>query len=348
MATEFANLTGMDGTGTGNNGSGTSVSAGSLTPSASGDLVYQVVASLAASRSQSSFAAGSQSNIGWNLLSADLMDGWAGQYGVYNSTSPLNPSMTMGSSQPWASAAVLLKTGSSGSVPSGMRIVHLVLENIPQQVAAGGTGKPFPNPLSLQFPSSGNLLLAMIAGGHNAETVTSISDSSGNSWSQAGATAANGDATAQAYYTGGAATSADLGLTLNWSGSSGDYTALLYDVTGAAAEPLDTATGAVGTQATAGNLTMPFTITPATANELVFLAAAWQQNTGTGLVGQFFDANGFSGESLNGPGPVDENNGWGHAITTSTAAVGFTFTLESATTATGNWVATAAAFQAAH
>jgi hypothetical protein len=213
MASEFDNVIGIDGPGTGNHGTGTSVTAGSLTPTMSGDLVYQVVSSL--SRNQSSFTAGTQGNIAWNLLSADLMDGWAGQYGVYNSTSAVNPALTMGTSQKWASGAILLKTGTPGGVPSGMRIVHLIHENIPVNTSAGVTGNPFANLTSLQFPSSGNLLVAMIGGG-NACTVTSITDTNQNTWTQAGATQiqAAGNDTVEAYYAGNAI-SGNLGLTVN-------------------------------------------------------------------------------------------------------------------------------------
>ncbi len=347
MATEFANVTGVDGPGTGNHGTGASVTAGNLTPTVSGDLVYQVVASL--SRNQSSFTAGAQGNLTWNLLSADLMDGWAGQYGVYNSTSALNPTMTMGTSQKWVSAAILLKSGNSGSVPSGMRIVHLVHENIPKHTSSGGTGNPFPNPLSLQLPCSGNLLVAMIGGGNNSETVTRITDTSNNTWSQAGSTQViAGNDTVQAFYAGSATPSSNLGLTLNWTGGDGDFTIFFYDVTGAAASPLDTTAGSTGTQSIAGNLTMPFTITPATPHEIIFAEVIWDFNTATGLNGQLFDTNTFSGEDLSGPEPVDENNGWGHVITTTTGPVGFTWQPLSGSLPVGPWAGMAAAFKAAN
>src|ERR1035438_3570063 len=42
----MANVIAADGAGAGNEGSGTSATAGSMTPTASGDMVYQVVASL--------------------------------------------------------------------------------------------------------------------------------------------------------------------------------------------------------------------------------------------------------------------------------------------------------------
>jgi len=347
MATEFDNVIAVDGSGTGSNGTGTSVTAGNLRPTTSGDLAYQIVFSL--SVNQSSFTAGSQGNIGWNLLSADLMDGWAGQYGVYNSTSVINPTMSMGTSQNWVTAAILLQQGSAGSVPSGMRIVHLLHENIPYTTGAGGTGNPFLNPLPLQFPSSGNLLVAMIGGGDASETVTSMTDNN-NTWTQAGSTfVAPASDTVQTYDAGNATSSSNLGLTLNWTGSSGDFTIFLYDVTGAASSPLDTTTGATGNQdSTNGTLTAPYTLTPAQSGELIFTDIMWEFNTAIGLLPStgtsYFDTNTFSGESLSGPEPVDQNNGWGHVIYTGTTAVSFTWSQLSNTLPAGNWTSMAVAF----
>ena len=343
MVTEFNNVVGIDAA-VASQGSGTSVTAGSMTPTVVDDLAYQVVFNIPTQ--QSAFTAGSQSNISWSLLSADLMDGWAAQYGLYNSTSAINPTLTMGTSQKWVSAAVLLKTGTSGGVPSGMRIVHLIHENIPVTPAGGGTGNPFANPLALQFPSSGNLLVAMIGGGF-ACTVTSITDTNQNAWTQAGATQiqAAGNDTVQAYYAENAV-SGNLGLTVDWNATDGDQTIFFYDVTGAATSPLDTTAGSSGSQSVAGNLTMPFTITPAGANEIIFEEVIWDYNTGSGLVGQgqFFDTNIFDGESPSGPEPVDQNNGWGHALTTSTTPVAITWETMFNDLPTGNWAGMAAAF----
>jgi hypothetical protein len=353
MATEFDNVVGMDGSVTtatnASNGSGTPVSPGTLTPTVSGDLVYQVVYSISSNQpNQSSFTAGVQSNISWNLLSADLMDGWAAQYGQYNSMAPLTPTLTMGNSQKWITAAVLLQTGSTGSLPAGMRIVHLQHENIPEHTSSGGTGNPFPNPTHLQFPSTGNLLVAMMGGGNNSCVITGMSDTNGNSWHQAGATQViAGNDTVQAFYAGSASSSSNLALTVNWSASDGDFTIFLYDVTGAAASPLDTTAGATNTQTTAGNLTMPFNITPAGANELIFAETVWDYNTGSGMLpsGSFFDTNTFDGESQSGPEPVDENNAWGHIITANTAPVSITWQVMFGGLPVQNWAGMAVAFK---
>jgi len=63
VSSQIANVIAADGAGAGNEGSGTSATAGSMTPTASGDMVYQVVASLSGRFAQKSFTAGSQSNI---------------------------------------------------------------------------------------------------------------------------------------------------------------------------------------------------------------------------------------------------------------------------------------------
>ena len=348
MATEFDNVVGVDGAGSGAQGSGTSVSSGSLTPSVTGDLAYQVAFSL--STNQSSFTAGSQSSISWSLLSADILDGWAAQYGVYNSTSAINPTFSMGTSQKWISAGILLKTGATGGVPTGMRIVHLVHENVPYHADAGGTGNPFPNPTVVQFPSSGNLLVAMIGGGYTACTVTGLTDNNNNAWAQAGATQIEaGNDVTQAFYAGSANTSGNLRLTVSWSDTDGDFTFFLYDVTGAAAAPLDTSGGATGSQSTAGNLTMPFTISPAEAGELIFTEVIWDWNTGAGLAGSgwYFDTNTFDGEDQSGPEPIDQNNGWGHYWTTGTAPVSITWETMYVGLATGSWADSTVAFRPA-
>lgn len=172
-------------------------------------------------------------------------------------------------------------------------------------------------------------------------------DTNLNTWAQAGLTQviANND-TVQAYYAGNATSSGNLGLTLNWTAGLGDFTIFFYDVAGDASSPLNTTTGSAGTQSTTGNLTMPFTITPTTPNEIVFAEVIWDTNTGTGLLGQLFDTNTFSGESLSGPEPVDENNGWGHVVTTSPQPIVFTWSVLSPTMLVGNWAGMSAAFKA--
>ncbi|MGO9834891.1 MAG: hypothetical protein ACLP1X_11790, partial [Polyangiaceae bacterium] len=107
-----------------------------------------------------------------------------------------------------------------------------------------------------------------------------------------------------------------------------------------------TTVGGGGSQGTAGSLTLPFTLTPAAPGEIVFSEVMWDFNTGSGLVGQLFDTNTFTGESESGPEPVDENNGWGHVIATTTAPLSFTWSVLFADLPVGSWAGMAAAFKA--
>ena len=345
MATEFDNVIGADAASAGERGTGASLAAGSITPSTSGDLAYQIGYSLSSNQRQSSFTAGSQSNTAWGLLSADLMDGLAAQYGVYTSTSAIDPTMAMGTGGTWISAAVLLKTGSAGGVPSGMRIVHLDHENIPTNTSSGGTGNPFSNPLVLELPCSGNLEVALVGGGNPPNLITGMTDSNGNSWEQAGQNVTYGDTDLQTFYAASASCSNTLTVTVNWNVTDGDQSILFYDVAGAAASPLDTTASATGSQSEAGNLTA-FSITPSTSStEMIFTMMPVDYNTVTGLVNGLNDADMFTGEALSGPEPVDENNGWGHFVVNSTNAVSVTWTFLSNSLAAGSWSSMASAFK---
>ncbi len=130
MATEFAGVVSIDGSGGGASGSGSAATSTALTAGGS-DLLYQVVYTPGAP--PSSFAAGS----GYSLLSADIRDGWAGQYGPATATAP---SIALGSKQHWATASILLRSGAAGGVPAGMRIVRLQHENLP--TSTGGEATP--------------------------------------------------------------------------------------------------------------------------------------------------------------------------------------------------------------
>lgn len=342
---EFANVTGLDAVSPGFSGSGTSITAGNMTPTVTGDLAYAVVNALGTNQDQSSFTAGSQAGLTWQLASADLMDGFAAQYGVHNSVSAIDPGMSMGTSKSWIAVAALFKSGQAGSVPSGMRIVHLDHQNVPTKTSAGGNGTSFPNPLSVQFPCSGNLEVITVGGGNPPAQVTSITDSNNNIWQHAGSYAVTNDPVTGIFYAGNATCSGTQKLTVQWDANSGDQTILYYDVEGASASPLDTTMKGNGGQSSAGNLTV-FSITPTTsATELIFCSMPVQFNTVTGLVNGFNDANMFDGESLSGPEPVDENNGWGHFVTSSANAVNVTWTFQSSTQAANGWASVAAAFK---
>jgi hypothetical protein len=303
--TEWANIVGFGGAGAAD-GHGTVASPGTVT----GDLSYQVVASLGFA--QSSFA-------GNSLLSADLVDGFA----VDSSTST-TPTITLGTADAWVSAAVGLKSGQTGSVPGGIRIVHLQHQALPVNAFAGGNGS-FQNPTHLQFPCSGAVPTAMVAGG--VQTVLSITDTQGNAWKSVAPYQTQFDSSAQAWAAPGSSCSTSLGMVVSWDGNRSDQTLMLYDAVGVTA--VDKAVGGTGDQAPPGNvpasLDLGFTLTPTATPELVIAAAAWDNNTAAGIAGLWLDTNRVSHENCDGY-PIDENNGWAHGVTTSSGPTGFVWT----------------------
>jgi hypothetical protein len=350
VSSQIANVTAADGPGTGNEGSSTSVTAGSMTPTATGDLVYQVVASLSGTLTQASFTAGSQSAITWNLESADLRDGMAVQAGVYSSTSAINPTMTLGTNATWISAAVLLKSGTAGSVPAGMRVAYEIHENIPNTTAAGGTGSGWTNPMKLQIPCvAGATIAAMMdgGGGGTASTISRITDTNGNSWNQIGLYT-YGNNYAQAYYAANVTCSSPETLTVTSTANTDDNTIVFYVIPGASVTPLDTYNGG-GQTVTADSSTMTtvYTLTPSEPNELILGEEQWNANTATGVTGTnwLFDSGYYSGILLNGPQPIDQNGGWTHYYSTSTSPISFTYNLLSSTDPNSSSIGMAVAFK---
>lgn len=329
MASELSNVVGVHGA-AGASGSGSSASV-SLTPA--GDVPYQVV--YTPGGYPSSFTAGT----GGSLLSADLLDGWAGQYGA--------TTMTLGSGVHWVTSAVLLRTGTTGSVPSGMRIVHSAHFNLPVSPGGVSGGLAVPSPTPIEFPSSGNLLVAATGGGCGCQspaTISGISDSQLNSWTLAKGLLSN-DIHTQLFFSGNAVPSNTLALSLSWAGNApDDSTAILYDVLGASSTPLDIAQGSSGQQ-NGGNIVLP-TLNVAGAGELVILVAPFDFDTAGGLTGGLLDTMTTSGMNESGPWPVDENNGWGHAWSTSTS-VQLQWQPLFTDIEFGNWASTAAAFRSA-
>jgi hypothetical protein len=351
VSTQIADVTAADGPGTGNGGSGTSVTAGSMTPTVIGDLVYQVTASLSGTLTQSSFTAGS----GFTLLSADTQDGMAVQAGVISSASAIDPTMTLGTSATWMSAAVLLKSATAGGVPTGMHVANEVHENIPYSINGGGTGSGWPNPMTLQIPCvAGATIAAMMDGGAivNVSTISGITDSNGNTWSQIALyTDSNEGIYAQAYYAENVTCPSNAEtLTVTFTTNSGDNTIVFYVILGASANPLDTYSG--GDQdvtSDSSTMTADYTLTPTASNELVLGEENWAYNTAIGVAGtnQLFDSGYYSGISLNGPQPIDQNGGWMHYYTNSTNTVSFIYNLLSSTNPNGPSIGMAVAFESA-
>lgn len=329
--------------------SSTSITAGSMTPAVSGDLLWQWATNGSGGgglpNSVSSFTAGSQSNITWQLLGTDLYDGTATEAGIYNATSAINPTFTSGTSESFTSCAIALKAASAGTAPTqAFRIIHMLHQQHPKSAA---------NPFPIQFPTSGNLIVASyISGGSN---ISSVSSSPSNTWSSTGAPAGSEGITAlsQIYYAGNATTANNMTISFNRNDNTSDGTLMMYDFTGASATPLDKdSAGQTGNQTSqvSSFTTCNGCLTPSAANEVIIANAGWNWCTGNGVSapsGALFDPATDTGNSVNGPESADQNNGWMHYYEPGTSALSVTWSPMACSQAEGEWAGRVAAFSAA-
>jgi Fe-S cluster assembly iron-binding protein IscA len=338
LATEFYNIApanAMDGF-SGSDGTGTSVPAGSFTPSTGGDLIYQYAVQDSSSNPMISWSQGIPP---WTLLSADVLDGSAAQYQVQTSAAPINPTLGMAPSQSFSSVAIALKSANSGSAPPpGIRVVRVQHHSV-QSFAS--------SPVRLQFPCTGNLIvLAWI--GVPLHDITGVTDGNSNTYVSPGAAFGLGlSGDNQIYYAAGASTSSTMmgpSFTTTGSDISGS-TAVLLDVSGAATSPYDATAGlakASGVQNSAGNVTA-VTISPSTANGLVISTLGVDSNTVNGVSpGNFLSA---VPTPVASPNPVDQNNGWALWYNSSPGAGTFVWTTQGGQV--DDWSSIAVAFKSA-
>ena len=325
---------------------GTSVTAGSVTPHYSGDFVTQLawndtVNLAAGSGLNIHYTAGSQSNITW----AKWDDGYAwaagAQAGVYSSTSALNPTMTT-STGGYVSLSVFLRSAAAGSDVSGMHVNAIV--DVPN-----GTSSPFNLTTITTYvpcPSADNLMVAHYPTGF--KDLNSITDSHSNSWTQLHARVCDGgnNSCVHNYSADNATVSPDQHLTLTFSAAAEDTT-MIYCITGAATSPRDTSAQQIasGNQTVAGNLTL-FTVTPTTSNGIVLVDSSQGENTTVGFTDSSLGYVGCfeSGESLN-LGGCTANNGYGVYNNPNTSGKTWTSTMQSGVTAAQFWAAEADVFK---
>jgi hypothetical protein len=329
VLSEFYNVSAAtDGT----SASPTSAAAGTISTSQSGDLIYEWGASLSTDTyyggayNGSSLTAGS----GFTLLSADLQVGSCDQYEVQGSSGAIDPTFTPSGSATWGSLAVALRAASAGTPPgSGIRIVH-VQHTLVGALTTGSNAAPIP----LQFPCTGNLLV----GAFNYVPITAVTDSAGNAWSCPSALMSedpNSGWCAQIIYAANANTNPNLSnikLTISPTTTFQCFL-VLYDISGAAGSPYDTAATANGLQTQNGNLST-VSITPSTPNGLVFSEVAVDYQTINGLVGATYIldsvVNTQADDNPGGPGTqnssLDEDNGYGHVYNSNTSQLTFVWT----------------------
>ena len=223
-----------------------------MTPTTSGDLLIQYAArtqTIAAN----SYAAGSQASITWAKLdgSSDRFHGAIAQWGIYNSTSAINPTLSWASGSAGATVALAFKSAAQGTAATGMHIVA-----IEHFTTANGITGPFA--IDLPSSSANNLIVfAEQGGGVTPMTVSSITDSNANSWTTTGptvVTAPNAPAFAT-WYTANPTLSPTMTLAINTSGT-GDVGGLFYIIAGALPSPFTARVTGSPYQSSPGNLNM--------------------------------------------------------------------------------------------
>ena len=97
---------------------------------------------------------------GFTLLSADLQVGSSDQYQIQPTAGTITPTFSASGSATWGSVAIALKSATAGTAPPpGIRIIHLQ-HTLLQSVRAQNRAEP----IVMQFPSSGNLLVGLFNG----------------------------------------------------------------------------------------------------------------------------------------------------------------------------------------
>jgi len=341
-ASEYYNVGGLDASAcTAGSSSSTSISAGSITPTVLGDLLWQWAVN-AAVANVSPYTVGAQSNITWQFLGTDIHDGDAVQAGIYNSTSAINPSFT-GTSEKWDSCVMAFKPASAGNAPaSAFRIVHM-------QHAQQASSDPVT--YTNQFPTSGNLMVMSFFSGGNR--ITGVTSNPSNTWTPTGSPVGDGVQTMdQIYYAANVVTSNTLTYTVTQSGTLTGTSFMMYDITGAASSPFDKDSGGESGVQTAPSgtptlKTCDACFTPSAANELVTgnFGEAWCSSTGLNSEG-LFDTAYYTGNSYSGPQSVDQNNGWFHFYSPNTNPVTVTWAQTCGNNSNNNaWTGRVAAFK---
>jgi len=285
-----------------NSGSGSSIASGSFTTTSASDLIYQYT--ISDSENPSSWTPGA----GFSKLSSQDQDGQYAQWQVQNSPGAINPTHSFTGTIGWNTLAFALKPTNSGSpIQAGIRVVRIQQNDFNNSTAS----------YTIDAPCSGNLAVLAIPGANT--TISSVTDTNGNSWhvdnSINGTTIAHAD---------NAVCSLTMKVTIQFAAAVSQDIALFYDVKGAASPAYDApcSKAVTGNQPGGPGTFDGTTITPSTSNGLIISTLGLDNNfiaDMPGPPGGLYDA----GNPLPFI-PIDtayQNNGWGHAFYTSTSPI---------------------------
>lgn len=325
VASEFYNVGGIDATCV----NASSLAVGPMRTTTAGDLIYEWGVDFSATNSKGGAFNGTSitAGTGFSLLSADLQVGSGDQYQIQTFAGAITPKFTVSGSGRWGAIAIALKPAQAGTHPSGLHIVHMQHE-----LLASANMQNRPNPLPLQFPSSGNLMIATFTGA--GDVLSGMTDSANNTWRVAASTAGESNCcSAVVMYAANAKTSSslrDLTTRMNPFTGSGDDMLILYDIAGASSSPLDVHKTSIGTSHSSPFIST--SLTPSAAGEFVVDAASVYYDTlnGTATAGQVLDAvvNGFDCDGSGcgtSPSTLEMDDGFSHLYSTGNTTITFRY-----------------------
>lgn len=334
---EFYNATATDGYNTHAwTSTTTTFSSGSITSTVNGDLWFELACTTNTLTNIGAFTVGSQTGITWYADLADRNDGCAIQHGIQTTAAALNPQMTNATAYDGVALGIAFKAGTQGTAPSGMYIVHLYTLN--------PTGTPL---TSYQVPiATAGDLMAMPAAGNSPILSSNPSDPTNGTWKSCGPVNTAGYSTGTYYVPN--ASAGLLAVTLpGLTQYSGPLS--FYDIAGAATTQLCGRAEPAQNSSTNGS-TLPIitNYTPTSSAGVAFYTTAVTNNTFIGLTaptGGQYDGAFYGGESLNGPDPVDQNQGPGHYYYSSNAEFNVTWTLTGGSNPPANSTTDVVSFQ---
>jgi hypothetical protein len=312
----------------------TTANCGSVTTTQANDLIYVQVCRTGTPLSTSAFQPGS----GFTLSTTQYQDGCATQFEIASGTGSTTPTMTLGGTSTYIEFVTAIKSTTAGSAPTG---------NYVQRVQSWTTPENSSGSFVLQLPSSGNMLYATSVCG--TLVPTTVTDSGTNVWGATG-TFTNGGTSAgnllewfvpQAV----ANQTSTQTFTTTGSGATADCTFTQYDIAGAPASgnPFVERHAFTGTPTT--TTLMPATAVSYTPNATAhaFWANGGQAfntsiSTAQPSSGCYWDSATYSGMSINGPQPLDQNNIWDHCYYSTLGTLSFQANLGASTSETNAYV----------
>lgn len=280
VLSEYTNVGAVDVTCHASVTSGTTLACASMTPTVNGDLIINF-AHVQAFSSRPTGSVTLTAASGWT---ANLLDGtdWTGvQSEVQSTAAAISPTITSSASVTQANVVgIALKAASSGGGYSGIQLLSSQRQNPSDTLsAAPGASQTF------QFPCYGNdpwIGLGWQASSSTSPSVSSITDSNGNTWTGLGVVFNAGDSGGYSiewfHVTSTVTCNAAENPTITWSATPAYQYVDFYDVansngydSGAACSGASTGTGycVVNSTSTSTTTIAGATITPTTSNGLI-------------------------------------------------------------------------------